>query len=315
MNETETSRPPIVKYLHHEERDPSRQYREALRRIKQLGTKMVPTFHPDPATIHMGNEMRFKMNQGFPIITERKISTKMFRGALGEVIGFLNGATDLATLESFGCPPLWWERWVTAEKCASFGIPTGCLGVGSTYGDVWTKFPAGDGTTVNQWEQTIRNIMNSPGAFTHRITNWYPPAIIVPGKRTVSVAPCHGDVQIMVFPETKELRLTNIQRSGDVPVGIAFNLIEYAAVGMMLAHVLGYTFTEYCHFIVNSHIYDCQWTHVDELLRREARGLPTVTLDFPLSGDPVADFFAIRPEHFTVTDYNPHPAMFIPTPI
>lgn len=310
-----TEPPPNVRYLPYHMRQKSDQYRTALKRILRLGQETQPAFHEHKTRIFMGNEMRFMLNEGFPVITERKISEKMFRGALGEVIGFINGATTLEQLESFGCPRIWWERWVTEEKCKSFGIPTGCLGIESTYGDVWTKFPVSDGTTINQWEHTIRNIIKSPGSFTHRITNWYPPAIIVPGKRTVSVAPCHGDIQIILFPEKRELKLTHIQRSADVPVGVAFNLIEYGAVGLMLAHVLGYTFREYTHYMVNSHIYSQQNDAVQEMLNRELRPLPTVKLDSPLTGDPVADFFVIRPEHFMLSDYEPHEAIKIDTDI
>lgn len=308
---------PVVDYLPYKERIVNTQYREALMRIKNDGKRLSSmAFHEGGIKIFAGNQMRFDMRQGFPVITERKITPKMFHGAIGEVIGFLHGAHTLEELENYGCPRNWWERWTTKERCAIFNLPEGNLGTAS-YGKVWTEFPDRNGNAVNQWKNVIQNIQTHPTSFTHCIGNWYPPEIIVPGKRKVMVAPCHGDLQIMIFPDTRELILHHKQRSGDVPVGVVFNMIEYASIGMMLAKVLGYTFVEYIHEMVNSHVYDMQWESVQKLFSREARKLPTVTLDFEcVSDDPFENFMAIRTEHFKINDdYEPHKFMTIPTPL
>ena len=80
---------------------------------------------------------------------------------------------------------------------------------------------------------------------THTISTFYPPEVIGPKEtRKVVVAPCHGDVHFFLFPETKELILHHKQRSGDMPAGVVLDVMEYAAFGIMMAQVLGYTFTE-----------------------------------------------------------------------
>ena len=102
----------------------------------------------------------------------------------------------------------------------------------------------------------------------------------------------------------------HFQRSGDVPVGVMLNLIEYAALGMLIARQIGYSFTEYVYTISDAHLYESQVPYVKELLEREPRPFPTVTLDSSISR--VLD---ARREHFTLTDYDPHPHMVIPTPV
>jgi thymidylate synthase len=87
------------------------------------------------------------------------------------------------------------------------------------------------------------------------------------------------------------------------------NMVEYGALGMLIARSIGYTFTEYVHFISDAHVYESQIPFVEELLKREPRILPTVTLD-----PSITDVLDGRREHFTLSDYNPHDHMVIPTP-
>lgn len=322
---TPTKRPPIVRYLPYEERTVNKEYRRALIRIRDDGYDFKPEFHTDQMRIYHSNVMRFFMSDGFPLITEREISLELFHGAIGEIIAFIHGAVRPSEMEKYGMRKGWWRRWAEVKHVTNpdgtqkFDLPADAIGdhIGdASYGGVWGKFPTADGTTINQWERVIKMMVKSPTALTHRVVNWYPPTTIVPdGKRKVVVAPCHGDVQVTLCPETKALILDHIQRSADVPVGVPYNMIHYAAIGMMLAHVLGYTFATYNHVMVNSHIYERQWKDVEELLSRRSKRLPTVNLDFELTGDPVADFFAIRPHHFSVSDYHPLAAMKIDTPV
>ena len=124
--------------------------------------------------------------------------------------------------------------------------------------------------------------------------------------------PCHGWIHVLAFPEEKELSVHHFQRSADCPVGLAFNLVQYAGFGMMLAHLIGYTFVEYVHTLSDAHMYESQYEKVEELLEREPRKLPTMTLDAE-GVETITDF---RPEHFVLgDDYDPHPKMLIPTPV
>jgi thymidylate synthase len=131
-------------------------------------------------------------------------------------------------------------------------------------------------------------------------------------QRSTVVAPCHGWIHVLCFPETKELSVHHFQRSADSPVGLPFNMVQYAAFGMMIAHLTDYKFVEYVHTLSDMHIYSSQFDHVAELLSREPRKLPTVTLQ----ADGINKITDFRPEHFILgDDYDPHPAMTIPTPV
>src|SRR3989338_8138748 len=101
--------------------------------------------------------MRFTMANGFPVITERDLSGNLFRGALAEHIAFLHGARTLEELRHYGVPDRWWGPWVTKEKCALFGLLQEDLGSAS-YGQVWTAFPARDGSAFNQVTAVIDQI-------------------------------------------------------------------------------------------------------------------------------------------------------------
>lgn len=297
-----------VLYAPDKERAPDTQYNNLLARVMHSDREPMVVQGQRAKTI-IGHQMRFPMKNGFPIITERDMSGKFFRAALGEHIGFLNGARTHEELKKFGCP--YWHPWVTKEKCAAFGLPTGDLGDGS-YGMAWTQFPTPDGRTFNQIKSSIEIFKRMPYLRTNRITSWIPHYMhTVEGfDRRVVVAPCHGEIHVRGFPETKELIILHWQRSADSPVGLAFNLIQYAAFGMMFAQVVGYTFVELVYQIADAHIYEMQYPYVRELLMREPRKFPTVKMDANIT-----NIFDFRPEHFEIEDYDPHPAMTIPTPV
>jgi thymidylate synthase len=298
-----------MQYLPYDKRAPDTQYRELLKRILDEGRKVMP-IHGEHARMVVGHQMRFDMKNGFPLITERDL-TNLLKGAIGELVAFLHGARTLDELVSYDCPKAFWERWVTKEKCDIFGLPEGDLGDGS-YGAAWASFPTNEGKPFNQVEHLMKQIKERPFLRTHILSPWIPFFTLQHSEltRKVVVAPCHGWVHILAFPETKELSLHHFQRSADVPVGVAFNLIEYAALGMLIARTIGYEFVEYVHTFSDAHIYESQIPFVEEILSREPRTLPTVTLD-----KSITDIFDARPEHFSLSDYNPHEKMKIPTPV
>ncbi len=290
------------------ERTPDTQYRELLARIMDTGTEVHP-IQGGMSKMVLGAQLRFDMNNGFPMITERDLSGSMMKGALGEHIGFLHGARTHEDLTRWGCP--WWKKWVTKEKCAIFNLPEGDLGPGS-YGAAWASFPTEGGKPFNQIEHLVRQIKERPYLRTHFISPWIPQYTLQHEglTRQVVVAPCHGWIHVLVFPETREISVHHFQRSGDVPVGVVFNIIQYAAFLMMLGQVTGYKPKEYIHTISDAHMYEEQFEKVKELLAREPRRFPTMTLD-----PSITNIFDFRPEHFTLTDYEPHEKMLIPTPV
>jgi len=302
----------MINYREFSKRTLDSQYQDLLRRIMKEGIEMKP-IQGEQAKMLVGLQLRYDMSNGFPLITERDMSGKFLRSAIGEHIAFLNGARTQEELEKFGCP--WWKRWVTKEKCDIFGLPEGDLGPGS-YGAAWSSFPTAEGKPFNQIEHVIRQIKERPFLRTHIITPWIPQYTIQHEglTRKVVVAPCHGWIHIIAHPETKELRIHHFQRSSDMPVGVPFNIVQYAAFGLMLGTLIDYNFVEYVHTFSDAHIYESQFENVAELISREPRKLPTVTLDKDAVSkiDDIRDF---SPEHFILEDYNPHPKMLIPTPV
>ncbi len=296
-------------YHPYNERTPDTQYYDLLRRILESGRRVHP-IHGEDAYMVLGHQMRFDMRNGFPLLPIRDLS-RSFPGALGELVGFLHGARTLEELKEYGCPKVFWERWVTKERCDLFGLPEHDLGDGS-YGAAWASFPTPEGVPFNQVEHLLKQIEEKPYLRTHILSPWIPFLALQHSTltRKVVVAPCHGWVHVVAFPETKELSLHHFQRSGDVPVGVMLNLIEYAALGMLIARQIGYSFTEYVYTISDAHLYESQVPYVKELLEREPRPFPTVTLD-----PSITRVLDARREHFTLTDYDPHPHMVIPTPV
>ncbi len=290
------------------QRTPDSQYQDALRKILKEGRDVLP-IHGEKARMYPGIQLRYNIDNGFPVITERDLSGVFFEGALGEHIGFLNGARTQTDLEKFGCK--WWHRWVTKEKCSHFNLEEGDLGDGS-YGAAWASFPTKEGETFNQIEAVLKQLKERPYLRTHFISPWIPQYTIQHSKRTrrVVVAPCHGWIHILAFPETKELIIHHFQRSADFPVGVPFNMIQYASFGLMISHLMGYTLKEVLYTFSDAHIYESQIEKTEELLSREPLKLPTIVLDKSI--DNIFDF---RVKDFTLKDYSPHPKMGIPTPV
>jgi len=299
----------MIKYLPYSERTPDTQYQDLLRRILKEGHEVHP-IHGEPAWMIPGMQMRFKMENGFPLLTERDLS-KSFPGALGELIAFLHGAHTLEGLKEYGCPKVFWERWVTKEKCDVFGLPEHELGPGS-YGPGWAANPMPDGQIFNQVKELMRQIKERPFLRTHFLSPWIPGYTLQHSEltRKVVVAPCHGWVHFLAFPETKKLVVHHFQRSGDMPVGVPLNMVEYAALGMLVAQMLEYSFSELVYTISDAHIYEREVGAVEELLSRTPAAFPTVTLD-----ESIVDPFDAQREHFTLSDYHPGAHMIIDTPV
>lgn len=278
------------------------QYRQLLQDILDHGVRTNTQQETDAITLIGARPMRFRLDQGFPAITERKLSEKIWRQAIAEIIGFSNGARTQQELESFGCK--WWSPWVTEEKCHKRGLATGDLGPGS-YGAAFHDFPTAEGETINQFATIIQQIKEQPHLRTHFISPWIPQytARIAGRQQKVVVCPCHGWIHIRILDG--KLYLHMFQRSGDVPIGVPANMVQYAALTMMIAQATGYEAYEYVHTISDAHIYVDQVEHIQKMLKREPLPLPFMQLT-----NPTTDFFAFRAEDFELTEYSPHPGMW-----
>lgn len=291
------------------------QYRTLMNVVRNAGED-VDSQQKARARMVFGQQMRFRLSQGFPIITERDLCSadegraSIFAMALGELFAFLNGARTLDEMKGFGCS--WWAPWVTEAKCQKRGLEPGDLGPGS-YGPAWRSFPTAEGGSFDQIAAVIQQIRELPHLRTHFVSPWIPQYTFRGEglQQRVVVVPCHGWLHVHVNPERGTLSLHHIQRSADIPVGLVSNLIQYAALTMMLAQVTGYTPHELVYTLSNAHIFHGQFADVDAMLATVPQRLPTVTLD-----ESVTDIFAFRPEHFTVEDYHPQlPRRRIWTPV
>jgi thymidylate synthase len=281
---------------------PDTQYRRLLQYILDNGVRVKSQQEVDALTVIAPPSLHFRLSEGFPIITERKISDKMWKGALGEIFGFINGARTQEELEKFGCS--WWKSWVTEEKCAKRGLETGDMGPGS-YGAAFHDFPTAEGEPFNQFAAIIQQIKEQPHLRTHFISPWIPQYTPRIKGRTqkVVVCPCHGWIHIRIL--NGKLYLHMFQRSSDTPVGLPANLAQYAALTMAIAQVTGYEAYEYVHSFSDAHIFVDQVDKVKELLSREPLPLPKMMLK-----NKKDDLFAYRADDFELQDYTPHPGMW-----
>jgi len=296
---------------------PDTQYRQLLQLVLDQGMKSYAQQETETISLIGAPPMRFKLNQGFPMITERNMAPifknakpTVWQQAIAELTGFINGARTQSELEKFGCS--WWQPWVTEKKCAKRGLKTGDLGPGS-YGAAFHDFPTSEGPTYNQFQNILEQMRELPHLKTHFISPWIP-QYTVRGKgkqQKVVVCPCHGWLHLRIFD--KKLVLHMFQRSGDLPVGVPSNMVQYAALTMMIAQVLDLEPYEYVHTISDAHIFVEQVPMVKQMLEREPRPLPV--LKIKKNKQKEHDLFAFRYTDFELEGYNPHPGIKMPVAI
>lgn len=286
---------------------PNTQYQNNLKLILKQGTRVKSQTGTDTISYIAPPPMRFDLENGFPMITERNMAPNfkkvptVWKQAIGEMIGFINGARTQKELESYGCH--WWRTWVTEKKCHKRGLETGDLGPGS-YGAAFHDFPTAEGSNYNQIKNIIEQIIELPHLKTHFISPWIPQYTIrgQGKKQKVVVCPCHGWMHILI--QNGKLNLYMFQRSGDVPIGVPSNMVQYAALTMMLAQATGYKPGAFIHAISDAHIYVDQVEAVEKIIARQPKPFPTMTLKTDNK-----DIFKFRVDDFELSDYNPHPGI------
>lgn len=289
-------------------RTPDYQYQQLLALILKEGHRSTAQQGTDTISLLGAPPMRYKLSNGAPLITERNMAPVFKNGkptvwqqAIAEITGFINGARTQEELVQYGCH--WWEPWVTEEKCAKRGLQTGDLGPGS-YGAAFHDFPTSEGESVNQFALILQQMKEQPHLKTHFISPWIPQYTSrVKGRvQKVVVCPCHGWLHFRIFDN--KLSVHMIQRSGDVPVGVPSNMIQYTALTLMIAQVLGLEPYEYVHTISDAHIFVDQVPAVEKMLSREPRPFPRLLLN-----NDTKDLFAFRYSDFEIDEYDPHPGI------
>ena len=242
-----------------------------------------------------GHQLRFDLKDGFPLLTTKKLHTKSI---IHELLWFLRGETRVETLKDAGVRI--WNDWATPEQTARFGREEGDLG--PVYGHQWRNFgatPLPDGTWANdgvdQIKRLLRDVEENPSSRRLLVTGWNPKE-----AEQVALPPCHTLFQLYVQDGTLSCQL--YQRSGDVFLGVPFNIASYALLTMMIAHVTDLVPGDFVHTFGDAHLYN---NHLDQArlqLTREPRPLPKLRIT-----NPAKDLFAIRFEDIVIEGYDPHP--------
>ncbi len=274
-----------------------KQYLDLLRRILDEGRDREDRTGTGTRGV-FGHQMRFDLRQpggGFPLLTTKKLH---LRSIIHELLWFLAGETHVASLQAVGVRI--WDEWATAEQTARFGRAAGDLG--PIYGHQWRNFGATrlpDGSFardgVDQIVKLLDQIRRNPNSRRLIVTGWNPKE-----ADEVALPPCHTMFQLYV--QDGELSCQLYQRSGDVFLGVPFNIASYALLTMMIAQVSELRPGDFVHTLGDAHLYRNHLEQARLQLERTPRRLPVMRLD-----PSVRDLFAFRIEHFTLEGYDPHP--------
>lgn len=242
-----------------------------------------------------GHQMRFDLRDGFPLLTTKKLH---WPSIVHELLWFLSGSTNAEDLQKRGVRI--WNEWATAEQTARFGRAEGDLG--PVYGHQWRNFGATlreDGSYANDGFDQVRwlidEIRKNPSSRRLIVTGWNPAEASL-----VALPPCHTLFQFYVSRGRLSCQL--YQRSGDVFLGVPFNIGSYALLTIVIARVCGLEPGEFIHTLGDAHLYN---NHLDQArlqLSREPRKLPTLAIE----GD-VASIEDVTVERIRLEGYDPHP--------
>ena len=226
-----------------------------------------------------GYQMRFNLQDGFPLLTTKKLHLKSI---IHELLWFLKGDTNVKYLQENGVRI--WNEWADENG-----------DLGHIYGYQWRSWPDYDGGHIDQIKEAIDTIQNNPDSRRIIVSAWN-----VADLPQMNLPPCHAFFQFYVANGKLSLQL--YQRSADIFLGVPFNIASYALLLMMVAQVTGLEAGDFVHTLGDAHIYNNHIEQVREQLSREPRALPKMKLN-----PNVKSIFDFKYEDFELTDYNPHP--------
>jgi thymidylate synthase len=231
-----------------------------------------------------GAQARFDLSQGFPLLTTKKLHLKSI---IHELLWFLAGDTNVHYLQQNGVTI--WDEWADAEG-----------NLGRVYGAQWRSWLTADGRTVDQISDVIAQIRKNPDSRRLIVSAWNPGEV-----SQMALPPCHALFQFFVLDGRLSCQL--YQRSADLFLGVPFNIASYALLTLMVAQVTGLTPGDFVHTFGDLHLYANHLDQAREQLTRTPRPLPTMTLN-----PTVRDIFGFHYEDFTLSNYDPHPAIKAP---
>ncbi len=226
-----------------------------------------------------GYQMRFDLQQGFPVLTTKKLHLKSI---IHELLWFLAGDTNIKYLQDNGVRI--WDEW--ADE-------TGDLG--PVYGHQWRSWPTPSGETIDQIKNLLEQIKTNPDSRRHIVSAWN-----VADVDHMALPPCHCLFQFYVADNKLSCQL--YQRSADVFLGVPFNIASYAQLTMMVAQVCGLEPGEFVHTFGDAHIYSNHENQIREQLSRSTFSFPTMKIN-----PAVDDLFAFKFSDFELVDYQSHP--------
>ena len=263
-----------------------KQYLDLLREIRDNGVTKTDRTGVGTKSI-FGHQMRFNLQDGFPLLTTKKVFLK---GIIYELLWFLKGDTNIKFLTDNNVHI--WDEW--ADENGDLGY---------VYGKQWRSWEATDGRVIDQISQVVDLIKNHPDSRRILVTAWNPAEI-----DKMALPPCHCLFQFYVADGKLSCQL--YQRSADTFLGVPFNIASYALLTMMLAQVCGLEPGEFIHTTGDTHIYLNHLDQVNEQLSREPRPLPKMIIN-----PDVKSIFDFKYEDFKLEGYDPYPAIKAPVAI
>ncbi len=255
-----------------------RQYLDLLRHIRDNGTDKSDRTGTGTRSV-FGYQMRFNLEEGFPLLTTKKLHLKSI---IYELLWFLKGDTNARYLQEHGVKI--WNEWAD---------PDGNLG--HIYGHQWRSWPGYDGEFIDQIAEAVETIKHNPDSRRIIVSAWN-----VADLKRMNLPPCHAFFQFYVADGRLSLQL--YQRSADTFLGVPFNIASYALLTMMMAQVCGLRPGDFIHTLGDAHIYNNHFEQVEEQLSRTPRPLPVMKIN-----PDVKSIFDFKYEDFTLEGYDPLP--------
>ncbi len=261
-------------------------YLDLMRHVLEHGTRKDDRTGTGTLSV-FGWQMRYNLAEGFPLVTTKKCH---LRSILHELLWFLQGDTNIKYLKENGVSI--WDEWADANG-----------NLGPVYGHQWRSWPRPDGGTIDQISEVVNTLKTNPDSRRIIVSAWN-----VADLDKMALAPCHAFFQFYVADGKLSCQL--YQRSADIFLGVPFNIASYALLTLMMAQVTGLKPGDFVHTLGDAHLYSNHLDQAREQLSREPRSLPTMTLN-----PEVKDIFAFRFEDFTLSGYDPHPAIKAPVAV
>jgi thymidylate synthase len=255
-----------------------KQYLDLMQHVLTHGTQKHDRTGTGTISV-FGHQMRFNLQDGFPMVTTKKLHLKSI---IHELIWFLSGDTNIKYLKDNGVRI--WDEW--ADEAGNLG---------PVYGSQWRSWPKPDGEKIDQISQIINTIKNNPDSRRIIVSAWNVAEI-----ENMALPPCHAFFQFYVADGKLSCQL--YQRSADIFLGVPFNIASYALLTMMVAQVCDLAYGDFIHTLGDAHLYNNHIEQANLQLSREPKALPKMKIN-----PEVKNIFDFKFEDFTLEDYDPHP--------